>query len=244
MKLGAGAVAPLVAALAWTAVILVTREPGQDHTTLLLGIGLMLSATVAMVGMIVVQARWAHRLGWLVLLATGVVAVRTETSPWWYTALAISALSAIALVLSASQVRRLPAATGPPERAVLVTLLLLGVPFMVGISVEAPVWAALSIGLSAPAVALLYSRVIIGGLLLVRLGWPLLTLVASVFVPSPAWMVPVSLAIAVAILAHDPLVKTAFHPVRETGSTFPIPPELTPKDILDAARLDDRGRPR
>jgi hypothetical protein len=51
-------------------------------------------------------------------------------------------------------------------------------------------------------------------------------------------------ALVVLAMAWHPEVKVAFHPPRETGRVFPIPPELAPKEILDAADLDERGRPR
>jgi hypothetical protein len=35
----------------------------------------------------------------------------------------------------------------------------------------------------------------------------------------------------------------AFYPPRETGKAYPIPPELAPKEVLDAAEIDERGRP-
>jgi hypothetical protein len=52
------------------------------------------------------------------------------------------------------------------------------------------------------------------------------------------------LALAVLILAWHPSVKVSFHPPREVGSVFPIPPELAPSEIREAAHLDERGRAR
>jgi hypothetical protein len=51
-----------------------------------------------------------------------------------------------------------------------------------------------------------------------------------------------ALGVLVAALAWDSSVRTAFHPPREAGSAYPIPPELAPKEILDEAGIDDRGR--
>ena len=50
--------------------------------------------------------------------------------------------------------------------------------------------------------------------------------------------------VAIAMLAWHPSVKTAFHPPREIGTPHPIPPELAPTQVLDAADIDERGRPR
>lgn len=203
---------------------------------------MILPAAVAVVGMVVAGGRWAHRLGWAVIAATGILALTLPVTPAWIVALIVSVLAAGAMVPTGAKMRKLPAATGPPDRAVLVPLVLIGSTFLVGIVGTEPAWAALVVGLGSPLVALLYSRVVFGGLLMVRLIWPLAILVISVFMSWPGWLVSAAIAVALAALARDPSVKAAFHPAREVGSTFPIPAELTPKDILEAARLDDKGR--
>jgi hypothetical protein len=53
----------------------------------------------------------------------------------------------------------------------------------------------------------------------------------------------VLVAVIVAAFSWRPEVKASYHPPREVGSTFPIPPEMTPPDVLDAAHVDDKGRP-
>ena len=58
----------------------------------------------------------------------------------------------------------------------------------------------------------------------------------------PAGAVSAAMGLSAAVLAWHPSVKTAYHPPREAGSTFPIPPELTPRQILDSADLDEHGR--
>jgi hypothetical protein len=69
-------------------------------------------------------------------------------------------------------------------------------------------------------------------------------------VASTPWLGPVAgvvasaLAVAVAALTWHPSVKASYHPPREVGTTFPIPPELAPREVLDAAEVDDSGRPR
>ena len=46
-----------------------------------------------------------------------------------------------------------------------------------------------------------------------------------------------------AVDAWHPSLKVAFDPPTESGSTYAIPPELAPQDILDAAQIDDHGKP-
>jgi hypothetical protein len=60
----------------------------------------------------------------------------------------------------------------------------------------------------------------------------------------PTAFVSAALGLIVGILAWDRSVKTSYHPPREVGTTFPIPPELAPEEVLDAAEIDDKGRRR
>ena len=59
-----------------------------------------------------------------------------------------------------------------------------------------------------------------------------------------AAVVSAGLGITIAIVARDPSVKVAFYPPRERGSVFPIPPELAPHEILEAADVDEKGKRR
>ena len=47
---------------------------------------------------------------------------------------------------------------------------------------------------------------------------------------------------AITYLAWTKPARIAVQPLVERGRPVPIPPELTPTEILDAAGLDDRGR--
>ena len=243
MKPSVGAVVPLLVALAWTIALIVDPGTYGGWSVFLVCFGLLLCATVSVVGMVVVGGRWAYRMAWLSLAAGAALAVIRPVDVWWWIAMATTAASGVILVGVASVIRRLPAATGPGERAVLVPLLMITVPLLIGMTGAGPRWAALTVGLSAPLFAFGYSRVIFGGLVGVRVVWPLLAVVVGFFFDMPWLFVPLVLGGGVAALAWHPSVKAAFHPPREVGSTFPIPPELAPTEVLDAARVDDRGRP-
>jgi hypothetical protein len=54
--------------------------------------------------------------------------------------------------------------------------------------------------------------------------------------------VATAIAVAVAITAWSRAVKASYHPPREVGTTYRIPPELAPREILDAAQIDEKGR--
>ena len=235
------------AALVWVVALIVENTPFQTAPAFLIGLGLLVMSTVATVGMIVVGGRWAHRLGLAAIAMTAIVAVVRPIDAIWMVGVLVSALALGALVsppLLAS-IRRLPSASGPPPRAVLPALLLLAAPCLLGLAGnEAAVWALLTVGVSAPIVAFVYSRVLPGGLLAIRLLWPLLAIALTPWLGVWAGMVSVVLAVIVAAMSWHSSVKASYHPPREVGTTFPIPPELAPPEVLDAADIDDSGRPR
>jgi hypothetical protein len=128
---------------------------------------------------------------------------------------------------------------------VLAPLILLVTPALLGLAGnQASPVPLLIVGLSAPVAAFLYSRVLPGGLIAIRILWPLLAVASSPFLGWWAGVLAVAIAGTVAFLAWDDSVKAAYHPPREVGSTFPIPPELAPREIRDAAGIDEKGRPK
>jgi hypothetical protein len=213
---------------------------------LLVMTGLLAMATVGMVGLTVTGGRWAHRTSLCGVTAMLVLAALRPIDALWVIALVATLLAGIALLSPplTSEVRRLPAATGPPIRAVLVPLILIGLPYVLGVAAWSdPSSGTLVVGLGAPLAALWFARVFPGGLYVVRLIWPALAIgLASTQPPAPA-SVSILAGVVIAVLAWHPSVGVAFHPPRETGTVYPIPPELTPREVLDSADLDDQGRP-
>ena len=236
----------LLAALVWTAALVVDPRPLEPVPSVLVGFGLLTTATVAVVGMVVVGGRWAHRLALTSLAMTVIVGVIREADVLWIagvfsTAVALSALLSQPVLATT---RKLPSASGPPARAVLPPLILLVTPALLGFGGnEAEAIPLLVVGLSAPLAAFLYSRVLPGGLIAIRILWPLLAVASAPLLGWWAGSLAVILAGTVAIIAWDTSVKASYHPPREVGSTFPIPPELAPKEIRDAAGIDEKGRP-
>lgn len=241
------AASALLAAILWTAALVVDPGPLDPARVAAVGVGLLSCAAVGLVGMIVVGGRWARRLSLASVVAAVPLALVRPIDPLWAGALAASVLAGASLFHPrvTRRIRKLPAAAGPPPRAVVLPLLLLAVPYLLGLAaVEGPSWAVLVVSLSAPLAAFAYSRVFPGGLWAVRLAWPALGLGLAPLLALPGGPVSALLAAAVASVAWHPSVKTAYHPPREVGSTYPIPPELAPKEVLDAADLDERGRRR
>jgi len=237
--------APLLAAVIWTVALIVDGEPFVPTSVFLIGIGLLGMATASVVGIVVAGGRWARRLGLVVVGATSVLALVRPIDLIWVLGLGATSLAGASLFLPSvlAGIRKLPAAAGPPERAVLVPLVLIGAPFILGIaSNDAAPWATLTVGIAAPIAAFAYSRVLPGGLLAVRALWPILAITLAFPMGSWGGFTSAALGVLVAALAWDGSVRAAFHPPREVGSAYPIPPELAPKEILDEAGIDDRGR--
>ncbi|HEX6222477.1 MAG TPA: hypothetical protein VF115_15405 [Acidimicrobiia bacterium] len=234
-----------LAALAWTLAILVDTSPLETAPALLVGLGLLAMSTVAMVGMIAVGGRWAHRLGLIAIASMVALAIIRPIDLFWGVAVGLTALSSMALLspVVTRSIRRLPSASGPPPRAITPPLILLATPAVLGFlgNAAAP-WALLVVGIAAPNVAWLYSRVLPGGLLAIRMIWPALAIALAPWMGWWAGTASVVMAAAVAVLSWHKSVKASYHPPREVGTAYPIPPELTPKEVLDAAEIDDRGR--
>lgn len=237
----------LLTALVWTVALVVRNAPFAPAPAVLIGVGLLATATVATIGMIVVGGRWAHRLGLASLAMTVVLAIMRDVDVAWVLGAAATAISLMGLLSTTvtSTIRKLPSASGPPPPAITPPILLLLTPALLGfMGNEATSWALLVVGLSAPNVAFLYSRVIPGGLLGIRLIWPVLTLALTPLLGWLAGATAAGLAIAVGVTAWNSSVKASFHPPREVGTTLRIPTELTPREVLDAAQIDEEGHRR
>lgn len=234
-----------LATLAWTVALLVDPTPLNAVPAVLVGLGLLAMSTVAMVGMIASGGRWSHRLGLLAIAFTVVLAIVRPVDVIWYISLAVTALALLALLSPrvTRSIRKLPSASGPPPRAITAPLILLATPAILGfLGNQAEPWALLIVGFTAPSVAWIYSRVLPGGLLTIRLIWPVLAITLTPWLGWWAGSATVVIAGAVAALSWNKSVAASYHPPHEVGSSVRIPPELTPPEILDAAQIDDKGR--
>ncbi len=230
---------------AWTAVM--ALDPAPRPAVAVIGIAVSLwTATVASIaGMLVARSRWARRTALALTAGHAVLAVIWPVNGWWAAAAITSVGTALAIggPWLNGIVRSLPAASGPPYRAVLIPLLLISVPFLLGVAGSGEVWALIA-WLTALVTAFWFIRALRGALVAVRVVWPALALaLAWPLGLSSGVLLGVS-GVAVAVLSWHSSVTTAVRPLIRRGSIVPIPPELAPKDILDAANLDERGRPR
>ncbi len=237
---------PLIAATAWIVALIVDPGGFEPASVLLIGLGLLAMATVAVVGMVLSGGRWARRLALFAIVAMVLVATIRPIDPIWFVAVALTAVSLASMFLPGvtDRLRKLPSSSGPPPRSVLTPTVLLTVPFAVGFTaVDGEPWAMIVVGVTALVASFLYARVVPGGLLAVRIVWPAIALGLAPLLGFVGGAVSALLGLVVAGLSWHPSVKVAFHPPTEAGSTYPIPPELTPKEVLDAAQIDERGNP-
>jgi hypothetical protein len=239
--------APLATALVAVAALVIDPGPFDPIALFLVGLGVICTAIVGVIGIVVVGGRWALRTARISVGMCLVIALIRPIDGWWWLTLIAACLTASSsfLPVITSGVRKLPAATGPPTRAVITPLLLVAAPFALGVSS----WddggtATLIVGIAAPLAAFSYSRVIPGGLLAVRVIWPALAIGLAPLQPLAPALASALLGLSLVGLAWDSSVKVAFHPPRERGSVYPIPPELAPPEIRDAANTDERGRSR
>jgi hypothetical protein len=239
--------ASLASAVAWALVLVFSDGTFAESSAALLAIDLVVVTTVGVVGLTVARSRWARRLliGLLLVQLLGAF----EVPVGWGSAIAL-AVTVIGLVsLSGPWLNEwagsLPRTNAPPATAVALTL---GVLLMPGwIAILSPQGLTVGRALLAAAcfpVAWAYGRALGIALWVVRLAFlpaAVLSMIGSAVVTAVAISV---YAAGLVILAWTADARIAVEPTEvRPGTAFPIPPDLTPSEILSAARLDRQGRP-
>jgi len=230
---------------AWTVVLARGLHAHPPTAVVLMAVSLWVATVASIAGMLISRSHWARRLGLALSLGHAAIASIAPVDPWWWVGAALSMAGAVSVAgpWLKGYVRSLPAAAGPPARAVVIPILLVGTPFLVGLAGGDHGTAAL-VGGGALLAAFWFVRTLPAALMVVRVVWPLAALAGGWFMGWPAGTVAAAMGLAVATLAWDSSVTRAVVPLVERGSVVPIPPELTPREILDAANLDEKGRRR
>lgn len=244
--------APMIAAAlllgatgAWTVVLGAGVPARDDVAVVMVSLSLWVATVSAVTGMLLVRSRWARHLAMAVTGGHALVALMVPAGGWWSAAAIATASAALAIGSPwlDPHIRGRPPVSGPPTRALLVPLILVAVPLAIGLSGGGGV-VGLATGLTALLAAFWFVRVLPGALLAVRVLWPLVAVALAWPLGWPAGFASAVLGLVVAILAWGAEVRAAVVRLETRGSVVPIPPELAPPEILDAARIDDRGRPR
>ena len=237
--------AALFASAAIWAGIASTTDVYQASSAFVIGAGLLLITAVSIVGMVAGASRWALRLAIGSAGAMVALGLVFPLTPWTVLAMALAGGAGAGLAGTSFDglIRQRPPADGPPPRSVLLSLLLL---------VSPPVWALVATdGLGTPVVVAVvtawvtmawYVKAAPGALLAVRVVSPLVLATAAALGGLAVGLVIAATAAGLVALAWTVEARIAVHPLAEPGTTVPIPPELAPSDVLDAAGIDDRGR--
>jgi hypothetical protein len=237
----------LTATLVWGGLVVGGRGPWAVDAAAVMAAGLLVLATVAIVGMLVAAARWGRVLA-LVVAATGpATAVAVPVDAVWVAGLAFSAAAIYGLAGNATLgvIRTLPAAGGPTPRVVAFTLSLVAIPTVVAAISPAGLaggeWTVIA---AAAVTAGLYAKATPAALLAVRLVFPVATLAAAVATGIPRGLAWVTIGAGIGAFGWTKEARVAVRPLVERGRAVPMFPEMVPPDILDAAGLDERGRRR
>jgi hypothetical protein len=234
-----------VASLLWAG-LLAMSSPWVDGAGAMIGVSLVVFSAIGVVGVLVASARWARWL--LVGMALGgtLLGITVGIGPVWIAALALSGFGIAEAAGSGLRhvVRGRPSASGPPAQAAAIPLVAVGFALAMGIvqpdGVDIFDWLAV---LAVAVIAFAYAKAAPGSVALVRLAMPLFVPLSLWLAGWPQGLLPAAVACVITALAWTKNARVAVNPLVE-GKRVPIPAELTPGDILDAAGLDDRGRRR
>jgi hypothetical protein len=235
----------LAAAAAWTLTVAFGEPTIGTSAAAVAAIDLLLVTVTAIVGIVVARARWARRFALVIIGFMGAMALTMQISNNWIVALALTGLAVVAVTGPSLDrylpPRRLP---GPPRKAVVLPLLLLLFPgiaaFASGSPVSVAAWFVIG---GTPVVAWGYGKARVAGLWAARVAVPIAAM-AMLWSLDP-WSM---LLLGAASLGEFWLAWSGDAALAIEGSdqiplarSIPIPPELTPPEVLAAAGVDERG---
>ena len=238
----------IAASLAWGLVLAFGSGPLVPSAAALLAGDQLIMGTVIGVGLVLSRGRWTRRAGFALLGGQALLGIFFEADGWWAGAVLMTAIGIAALAgpWLGGWLRKLPRADGPPSMAVTMNLGLVGLPALVAVTAPGgvPVAGWLLSGL-ALATAWSYSQAWLPAVWAVRVLLPVLGIATAAALSWPGVVALASGVVALTTLAWLPEVRQAtVSPATIPARLVPIPPELAPRDVLEAAGLDDRGRPK
>ena len=223
----------------------VDPEPLAADAAALLALGALLLTVVSLVGLVMARSRWARLTGLGVAVSWVGVFAASPIDPLGVAMLAAATTAAAAYAgpWAARWARRLPRADGPPTAGVVALLTLLATPVVVAVAsadgLHPAGWAFSAWSLAA---AWGLGRSLRPALWAVRVAHPALALAAGALAGIPGGIAVAASGIVPAVAAWHPSVADAVASL-DPVATVAMPPELTPADVLEAAGIDDRGRP-
>lgn len=237
----------LLSSLAAAVVLTGSSAVWTNGSGVMIGVGHLMLTAVTIVAALVGAARWAVTTGIALVAALAVPAVVHPIGPAWVVMVTAGGLALTGLLGTGLRgtVRQRPSADGPPRKASALTLGMLAIPLVIGgtqpAGVDASDWLLTTATL---ALAIWYSQARPSAVWAVRLLLPVMAITAAIILPLPLGLVAVVVYSVLAWLAWSVDARIAVIPLASPGRSVPIPAELAPGEILDAAGLDSRGRPK
>lgn len=238
------AAATLAGSLIWAALLVVSPGWWSAPAALVVGSGLLLTASVAVTGILLQSSRLSYWLAVSVVAQEAVIALRQSLSSLWWVGVGAMLLAAVALADPSlgGHVRTQPHPAPLPRSAVALCLLLLAAGPVAALAAPATPTAALPVlAFAAWLLLFAYVRLLPGREWWPRSGAPILS-AAGFLLPSPSRWVWLAMLLGATCLAWTRGGRLAVRPLIESGHMVSIPPELVPSEVLGAAGLDRRGR--
>ncbi|HSM01134.1 MAG TPA: hypothetical protein VK960_01665 [Acidimicrobiia bacterium] len=222
------------------------EPPFATSASALVASGMIILTLVAVSGVLLARGRWARptaagvAAGWIAVSSLGDLAPLAATT---VVVAAVALTGAIGPWLG-RWVRHRPAVEGPPPAAVVALLLLLAVPVALGVTLpEGVSWYAWALSAWSLALALALARLVPGSLFALRILHAPACLAVGAAIGIATFIVVGALGVAATATAWRREVAAAMTG-SSPASSMRIPPELAPRDVLDAAGADESGRPR
>ncbi len=218
-------------------------SPFHESSALLLSAGLVLFTLVAVTGLLLARARWSVRACAAVAICwIGIAVIVASPTAIAGATAATGALAGAAGPWMGRWARHTSFVDGPPPMAVVALLLLLSTPVALALGSPGGVGALhWSFAGWALGLAFALSRALKGSLSLLRVVHPVAS-AALVVVEGPGALPAAVLGVAAAALGW--LRDVAASITHRPPESVPIPPELAPTEVLDAAGVDESGRRR
>lgn len=232
--------------ISWS-MLLFSQGPWAADAAALMAACLLALTAIAVAGMLVASSRWGRWLGVTISVVPPLLAMTVPVGPWWIANLVVSGavLAALAGTATSGVIRRLPRADGPTPRVVAFILGLAGVPLLVAVvsphGLGAPEWL---IAGSSAAAAFAYAKAQPYSVLAVRALYLAVAVTAAVLAGWPRGALWALTGVVVTAFAWHRDIRLAVRPLSGRGRAVPILPELVPSDVLEAAGLDEHGRPK
>lgn len=238
----------VAASVLWLILLSGGSEDLAAGPALLLGGDVVLLSLIAAAGLLIARSAWARITGAVVALALlPLLLLDSDRGPLIWVAAGLSVL-AFATMLSPGVAKWIDTSrgAGPPGIAVVLLIGLLLSPAVAAIASPSEttvfLWVLAAAG---PLAAIGYSRASVGTLWAIRIGTLPVCLLAAATPPLGGGLIAIGYGLAITTLSWQKAVLLAAQPLTPLPSPgYRIPPELAPTEILEAADLDESGRPR